>query len=376
MLHILEHFKENGFFEQVLFVNCATKKTKISKVSEGVLLLEIGWQPKVYNRPLKYTLGPLSYFVSLIYVILYFYKKAHGSEVKKSIYLRSTDPFWIGLYALIVSKILAKSIVFSMHSNYELTGKQKKSETKFGQKFDKILMSFVLSRCDGILVIRSNLKKYVESFLTRNVPVQIVHHGFEFAGCLPQRDPSFRKKIAKESDKLIISFCGRVVSENFACHIIEVVKALISEKINFHFVVVGDGDILPLIQSQIKRLGMCDYVTFTGFVERDVVYKIKVNSDYIFVPMGGMSLIENLCLGAISICYNIDWHSEVIIDGETGFLISPSDFAALCRIVKNTSAADQDTIRKSARELGRNKFDLARIQREKTQFYIDINERI
>ena len=50
--------------------------------------------------------------------------------------------------------------------------------------------------------------------------------------------------------------------------------------------------------------------------------------------MGGFSLIESCAAGSPAIAYDVEWHGELVRDGETGFLLAEGDAAGLVAAVE------------------------------------------
>jgi glycosyltransferase involved in cell wall biosynthesis len=50
--------------------------------------------------------------------------------------------------------------------------------------------------------------------------------------------------------------------------------------------------------------------------------------------MGGYSLIEACASGRPTITYDVEWHSELIKDGETGWLIGEGDIKKISSAIK------------------------------------------
>lgn len=103
---------------------------------------------------------------------------------------------------------------------------------------------------------------------------------------------------------------------------------------HFHFFLVGaivDNDYFLMLKQQIRLLGLDSHVTFTGHIERIVDYL----SGFTIVlhtarnePFGRV-LIEAAALGKPVVSYASGGPSEIIKNGETGFLVADGDIKTM-----------------------------------------------
>lgn len=135
---------------------------------------------------------------------------------------------------------------------------------------------------------------------------------------------SFREELGIDKDDIVIASAGRITKEKGY----EILKNVILNgdwDKNIHFVIVGDGNYLDEMKSELNNL-RCN-VHFTGF--RNDVGKILKESD-LFVLC---TLHETLCNSVIEASQNglpvvaskVGGIPEIIADGKSGFLVDPGD---------------------------------------------------
>lgn len=90
--------------------------------------------------------------------------------------------------------------------------------------------------------------------------------------------------------------------------------------------------------------------------------------------MAGFSLIEACASGRPVISYDVEWHRELVKDGETGFLIKEHDLDSLCKAViyllDHPSVAD--SLGKSARNLAFQNHDVKNVSKIKNCLYKEL----
>jgi len=92
------------------------------------------------------------------------------------------------------------------------------------------------------------------------------------------------------------------------------------------FVLVGGGDEAENLRAKAESYGMTgDNFRFAGFLSHETALEFRRQADVNLVLMGGYSLIEACASGKPVIAYDVEWHYELIKDGETGFLVKEND---------------------------------------------------
>ena len=97
-----------------------------------------------------------------------------------------------------------------------------------------------------------------------------------------------------------------------------------SEK-SLQFVFCGDG---PLREDGETRFANSPNVIFLGWTPRKLVQALMRRARVVLIPMSGFVLLEAASLGKPVITSNIEWHTEMIVDGETGLAVTPDNSSA------------------------------------------------
>ena len=90
--------------------------------------------------------------------------------------------------------------------------------------------------------------------------------------------------------------------------------------------------------------------------------------------MGGMSLIETLACHTPAICYDVEWHSELIINNKTGILANENDINYIVKslLFYSMNPIELSRIRKNAYEYVYQKHNLKKISRIKAKCYSEV----
>ena len=91
------------------------------------------------------------------------------------------------------------------------------------------------------------------------------------------------------------------------------------------FVFCGDG---PLRDLGKRMFAGHRNVSFPGWQQREAVNTLLRHAAIVLVPMSGFVLLEAASLGRAVVASRLEWHSELVRDGESGFLVEARDVAA------------------------------------------------
>lgn len=143
----------------------------------------------------------------------------------------------------------------------------------------------------------------------------------------------------------------------------EALQELVNNSLpNAHLVMVGDGPDETMLKERVKTLGLEQKVSFFPFTgEPNYVFE---RLDITVLPSlykEGLPnvLLESMSMGVPVVSSNIGGVSEIVIDGETGYMVEPGDKSALANMI-NIVWGNQDNYQEmkiKARKLIMNQFD-------------------
>jgi glycosyltransferase involved in cell wall biosynthesis len=153
-------------------------------------------------------------------------------------------------------------------------------------------------------------------------------------------DPNHQLQLRKsfnipDSADLIIGTIGRLTRKKGAGYLIEATAKLVPQFPNLHTVIIGSaliGDPEPIqaeLIDRINTLGIEKNVTFTGGSRKDIPELLGL-LDIFTLPTfthEGLprSIVEAMSMGLPVVTTDIRGCREVVIDGETGFIVPPED---------------------------------------------------
>ena len=138
-------------------------------------------------------------------------------------------------------------------------------------------------------------------------------------------------------------------------------------------VMVGDGPEMDSLQKLVKEGGLADCVRFTGFREQPQQYLALMDIFLLssFTEGTSMTLLEAMSLGIPSVATRVGGNPEIVVDGETGFLVESDDAEGFAGAMVRL-ATEPETCQKfsdAAVSRFRDRFSAARMAEEYLSVY-------
>jgi glycosyltransferase involved in cell wall biosynthesis len=193
---------------------------------------------------------------------------------------------------------------------------------------DRFYNKFLLTQC--VTDIIANSKATKETIL-RNTSqwlnedkIELIYNGIDLAKIdkALENPVDVRKEFGIADNKIIIGNIGRLSYQKGHEFLIGAVELLKQERDDFVVLIIGDGEREEELKKWVKDKYLEEYIIFTGF--RDDVYNILPSLDFLLHTARwegfGFVIAEAMAAGLPVVSTNVSNISEIIIDGETGYL--------------------------------------------------------
>ena len=110
---------------------------------------------------------------------------------------------------------------------------------------------------------------------------------------------------------------------------------MVREVPDARFVILGEGDLRPSLERQIKELRLDKHVLLPGF-RADVLAFLRAFDVFVMPSIAeglGTSLLDAMAASKATVATNTGGIPEVVADGETGVLVPPRDHRALAQAI-------------------------------------------
>ena len=196
-----------------------------------------------------------------------------------------------------------------------------------------------ISVCDAMT------EQYVEAGIAPRNQFTTVYSGFDVEPFLhPPRPPAtVRAELGLKPDDVVIGKVARLFPLKGHEYLVRAAKSVIDRCPNVRFLLVGDGILRPQFEAELAASGIRDRFVFAGLVPPSQVPELIHAMDIVAHTSVWEGLARVLPQGLIAgkpvVSYDIDGAGEVVIPGETGFLLPPRSLNelsdALCELVNS-----------------------------------------
>lgn len=223
---------------------------------------------------------------------------------------RAANPFWQGILRKTKYPIFYTVHGFHFHKKrFPVKLLQIFAERRIAARVDHTIF---VSHSDASAALKSGILSKSSS---------VVYNGV---------DPLEISAFVSASKDFDVIFAARLHEQKNPLFYLKVVAALRGR--GLRFAMVGGGELAGAVRAEADRLGLMRSVVFTGALSRDDTLRIVGRSRVYILPSKWEGLpigpIEAMFCGVPTVASAIDGTSEVVSNGETGFLIQSFDEVA------------------------------------------------
>ncbi len=216
-------------------------------------------------------------------------------------------------------------------------------------------------RCDKIIsVCDAMTEQYVEAGIAPREKFVTIYSGMEVETFLepPRPREVVRAELGLSCNDVVIGKIARLFHLKGHEFVIAAAPAIVAKHPNVKFLFVGDGLLREQFQRWIDELGLRNQFIFTGLVPPHRVPELIHAMDIVVHTSLWEGLARVLPQGLIAgkpvVSYDVDGAREVVISGETGYLLPPQSVDELAEAL-SILVADA-SLRQTFGRAGRERF--------------------
>jgi glycosyltransferase involved in cell wall biosynthesis len=266
--------------------------------------------------------------VSLFYTIL---RKGGLRDVEV---IRAEDPRLNGLYGYFFSKLLQKPLIVGVWGNpgrlREMNQSPNMPRLFPSMRIEEMVEKFVLRRATFVLAQNLENMSYATS---AGVPIEKqmlteLGVGIDESHFLPfdlRMDVSLEIGNWNLDGKFVLICISRLEKLKMVDHAILSTICLKKSSIDFVLVIVGDGSEMLNLKNLAVEHNLEESIIFTGNRSQAWISGFLKHVDLNVAPLCGRSLLEASLAGCPAVAYDLDWHSIIVQNSLTGYLVPPLD---------------------------------------------------
>ena len=187
-----------------------------------------------------------------------------------------------------------------------------------------------------------------------------IYSGMEVEPFLqPSSNPEvIREELGLKPEHVVIGKIARLFHLKGHEYVIRAAAEVVAEHPNVRFLFVGDGILRGRFEKQIADAGLAGYFLFTGLVPPskipDMIHAMNIVVHTSLWEGLARVLPQGMISGKPVVSYDVDGAGEIVIPGETGYLLPPKSVHELAEAL--IKLAGDATLRQQLGQAGRDRF--------------------
>jgi glycosyltransferase involved in cell wall biosynthesis len=162
-----------------------------------------------------------------------------------------------------------------------------------------------------------------------------VHEGIDLGRVEAAPPASLHEELWLPHHAPLVGNVAALVPHKGQRHLVESAMAVLPQLPDVRFIIAGEGELRPVLERQIREHHLEKHVLLAGF-RPDVLSVHKAFDIFVMssVTEGlGTSLLDAMACAKPVVATSVGGIPEVVVDGETGFLVPPRDHEAMARAI-------------------------------------------
>lgn len=203
------------------------------------------------------------------------------------------------------------------------------------EKAQMLLYRRLFSRCDLLVYVSENQRRYWRERGLRPAADEVVHNGIDTEWYTDRRPGdahlALRLGLGFTAEDYVIGICSALRPEKAHGDLLAAIARLRAQGVAAKGLLIGDGPERPLIERTVARLGLQGHVRITGVQEdvRPFVCACDVMTLVSRSETFSLAALESMALGKPLVMCDRGGASEQVIHGQHGLLFEPGDIGAL-----------------------------------------------
>lgn len=280
-------------------------------------------------------LGPLNFVLAQVRLVRLLVRMGRDAGVSV---VRVGDPYYLGLMGWVLARLLRVPLAIRVPFRYDdirrFTGRAVMPRLFRFPKIEKLIEQFVFPRCDLIAGANEDNMRYAIENGGRPERATVFRYG-NLLHASHWIDPAERpdatadlKEVGLDGRRFVATV-ARLEPMKKVEDTIRVVAELVNRGCEMRALIVGDGGLRQQLEDYSRSLGLNNTIVFAGNRSQQWIVRVLPHAAVILAPHMGRALAEAALSAVPIVAFDYDWQREVVVDGETGFLVPDGDWRAM-----------------------------------------------
>jgi glycosyltransferase involved in cell wall biosynthesis len=232
-----------------------------------------------------------------------------------------------------------------------------------------------VSRHATMVAVSQNLKQFiVEQVGVSADRIKVVYNGVDvLPPCEPAEVDRCRKELGLSETDQVVGMVGNLYPVKGHQYLIDSIPEVLKECPDTSFVFAGRGLLEPELKEQVHRLGLDKRVFFLG-LRQDIPRILATFNVFVLPSLSeglSMAILEAMVAGKPVVATQVGGNPELVLNGETGFLVPPKDSHALasCLVTLLTNKAQAAQLAEKGKNRAEGQFSLETMVRAYQTLY-------
>ncbi|MCL6450931.1 MAG: N-acetyl-alpha-D-glucosaminyl L-malate synthase BshA [Acetobacteraceae bacterium] len=198
------------------------------------------------------------------------------------------------------------------------------------------IVVFSLNQSDGVTAVSEHLRQTTMELFRPDKEIEVIYNFINPQQYRPQSPPAARRRFGPPGTKVIAHVSNFRPVKRVEV-VVEVFARIQKQVPDVRLLMVGDGPDVCRAYERACALGVRDRVAFLG--KQEDIPAILAGVDLFLLPSAtesfGLAALEAMACGVPVVASRAGGLPEVIVEGETGYLLPPDDLEGMtCKAIK------------------------------------------
>jgi glycosyltransferase involved in cell wall biosynthesis len=232
---------------------------------------------------------------------------------------------------------------------------------RVARSFFRLCEKYAAHRCHALISVADAMtEQLVDAKVAPREKFTTIYSGMDVAPFLNAEEKRLetRQEFGFDPDHVVVGKIARLFHLKGHEYLIEAAALAVKDYPNLRFLMIGDGILRANLEAQIAQAGLTQFFRFTGLVDPRRIPPLVGAMDVLVhcsLREGlARALPQALIAGKPAISYDVDGAREVVVSGETGYLLPPRSIEPLAEALVDVATNNQR--RQQMGQMGRERF--------------------
>lgn len=265
--------------------------------------------------------------------------------------IHAASNHWNGLAGSRAARRLGLPAIYEVRGLWEVTRVSREPHWRDSDeyRFMAAMEAEAAKAADAVFALTRALKQEMVDRGVDAEKITILPNGVDGTRFLPREPDLELRAELRLPDVPLIGYVGSVLDYEGIDTLLRAARLLADRRVEFHMLIVGDGDFLPRARQIATAEGLDRIVTFTGRVPHEDVERYYSLIDVAPLPRKSLPVtemvsplkpFEAMAMGKVVVGSSVDAISEIIEPEVNGLLFEKDDPASLADVLEDVLSND------------------------------------